>query len=735
MAGWNLKLFGEFRLSSSDGKEITALGRRDRAVLSYLVLCPGQRAGRERLAALIWSNRQDEQARHSLAQSTAVIRKALDDAHKSVVMSDAESLAIDGTAFNVDVVAFQELIGEGTLEALHRAGELYSGDLLQGVETRSEGFDEWLQAERNRLRSMATDALSRLADLYADAEDWDRVIEVATRVLDMDPLREDAHRSMMLAYAQSGRRALALQQFNTLTDVLDSELQVGPDPETQGLMEAIRKGADVEAGVPFSWPDPESGGRDGDTEVNGSGGSGATEMVPSAPVRRNIRVSNRLFWAAGGLFVLLLAVAVAVSATYWRVPELAPAPIGAYIRGIKEAVSPHPLSIAVLPFESYGDADAKDFADALSGGITTALSISSDMLVVARSSVRAYGKEPVATEVTAKDLRVRYILEGAVQKWNDQIAIDIGLVDTTRGQHRVWSETYRRQMTNIIQAQLDITFEVITSLQIRLTEGEQERINRMHGTRILGAWLAAAQAQKHLRRLTAQDTLIARANYERAIKLDPDYPGAWDGLAWTYFVNARFGWTNSPESSMRKAMELAERTLALDPDRPRTYSLLGSVSLLSGDFSTAVSLGERAVSLGPTDADAAALLAYTLTYTGEPERATSLIKRAIRLRPQPPQWYKWLLGRATRLAGRFDEAIKILSTASEEGPSSHIPLVELAAAYSEIGSPSLARATTAKIMRLSPEFTVRAWIAMSPYKDSEALEREVAALQSAGLPQ
>ena len=87
------------------------------------------------------------------------------------------------------------------------------------------------------------------------------------------------------------------------------------------------------------------------------------------------------------------------------------------------------------------------------------------------------------------------------------------------------------------------------------------------------------------------------------------------------------------------------------------------------------------------------------------------------------------------MAGRFDEAIKILSTASEEGPSSHIPLVELAAAYSEIGSPSLARATTAKIMRLSPEFTVRAWIAMSPYKDSEALEREVAALQSAGLPQ
>ena len=125
MTGWKLRLFGEFDLSSSDGTEIAALGRRDRAVLTYLILTPNQRESRERLAALLWSNRGEEQARHSLAQSTAVIRKALGDTDKNVVVSEPASLAIDWTKFDVDVLAFRELVDEGTLE--DRSNETMTG--------------------------------------------------------------------------------------------------------------------------------------------------------------------------------------------------------------------------------------------------------------------------------------------------------------------------------------------------------------------------------------------------------------------------------------------------------------------------------------------------------------------------------------------------------------------------------------------------------------------------------
>ena len=207
-----------------------------------------------------------------------------------------------------------------------------------------------------------------------------------------------------------------------------------------------------------------------------------------------------------------------------------------------------------------------------------------------------------------------------------------------------------------------------------------------------------------------------------------------EGLAWTYFVSARFGWTASRQEAALKAKQLAEQTLALDPSRPQTFSLLGSLSLLARDFDLSVKLGEKAFSLDPADSDVAALLAYTLTYTGEPERARTLVDLATSRRPVSPQWYDWLRGRAYRLTGRFKEAIEVLSAATSDRPTSPIPFIELAAAYSEANKPVLAKRTAAEILRLSPNFRLRDWIAMSPYKDENDLDREITALRATGLP-
>ncbi len=733
MTAWTLKIFGGFRLSSRDGTEVTSLGRRDRALLAYLALCPSRRVARDKLATLLWSERQDEQARHSLAQCTTVIRKALGDADKSVILSDADTVGLDVTAFDVDALAFEKLFSDGGRDALKQAAKVYTGDLLPGFEVNSEGFDQWVDGERNRLRGMAIDALASLTNLHADVGEWEAAIETAKRVLDLDILREDAHRALMLAYTWTGRRTLALQQYKLLADALQRELKVDPDREITELFDSIRKGSlldPVTADGPAQVPSAHEGEHNGPPARDNSTGESPLSGLHSG---RGARV-----WAyrvASGVVLALVTAVTVTAATFWRIPELAPAPIGAYVRDIKEAIAPHPLSIAVLPFESHGDSDAGTFANALSEGITAALSISSEMVVVSRSSVRSYGDRPAAAQDVAKDLNIRYILEGGVRKWGDQIGIEIGLVDALEGKHRVWGETYQRRTSDLIALQQDVTFEVITSLEIRLTEGEQERINRAHGTGNLEAWLAAAQGEKYLRQLNERDVTISRAYYDRAIKLDPNYPGAWDGLGWTYFVSARFGWTASPEEPIRKAQEMAERALALDPERPRTYSLLGSISLLTGDFSQAVKLGEKAVLLGPNDADAAALLAYTLTYTGEPERAIALIDRAIRLRPYPPRWYYWLLGRANRLAARFDKAEQILSAEREIEPRSFIPLVELAATYSEMKRLSLARGITAEITQGFPEFNIRSWTSMPPYKDPAAKEREVTALRSIGLPE
>lgn len=733
-----LKLLGGVRVAHADGAEISVRARKGQALLAYLALNQDQHTTREQLATLLWGDRFDEQARHSLRQSILALRKALADENASILHSTGEFLAISNKAVEVDALELQRLTLEGSQACLGQAVALYTGDLLAGVRAPSESFEEWLSVERVRYREIAIDAFTRLLRGQVNAGDIELALGTAQRLLDIDPSNEDAHRSLMSIYDESGKRAAALRQYRNYVDVVRREFDAEPDPAMAHFHSEIlareQRGCRVPGTDAVRGPAELSAARDEMSDEDPPAQSDAGGESPIASLGPRGRIRAWTYRAVGGVALTLLTAVIVIGATFWRIPELAPAPIGAYIQGVKNVIVPHPLSIAVLPLESHGDPDVAGFADALSEGITAALSISSEMVVVSRSSVRGYRDNPSAALEVAKELNVRYILEGGVHKWGDQIGVEIGLIDALKGQHRVWSETYQRRPADFIQAQQDITFEIITSLEIRLTEGEQERINRLHGTSILEAWLAAAQAEKHLRRLTPQDNMIARGIYERAIKLDPNYPGAWDGLAWTYLVEARFGWSSALETSIRKAKELAERTLALDPDRPRTYGLLGSISLLTGDFSTAVSFGEKAVSLGPNDADAAALLAYTLTYTGEPERAISLIQRAIRLRPSPPEWYQWLLGRANRLAGRLKEAVEILSGVVQDRSSSPIPLIELAAAYSENKSLVEARQVSAEIMRLLPEFTVEQWIAMSRYKDPAILERDIAALRAAGLP-
>ncbi len=313
--------------------------------------------------------------------------------------------------------------------------------------------------------------------------------------------------------------------------------------------------------------------------------------------------------------------------------------------------------------------------------------------------------------------------------------MEAGLVDSRQGRHRIWSESYTREVDDFLTFQQEVTFDIIRSLEIRLTEGEQERISRMTGTEELAAWLAAARGEKHLAILTPKDVMIARASYERALRIDPDYAGALEGMAWTYFIEARFGWTAERAGALSRAREIAGRALALEPDRPQTHSLLGSLRLLEGDFAGAIELGEKAFALDPNDSDVAALLAYTLTYTGEPERALSLIDRAIELKPVPSRWYTWLRGRALRVAGRPGEAIRVLAPVVARRPTSPIPLIELAAAYSQAGEQAMAEWAAEEIERLVPGFTVGQWMALSPYRSEETMVREAQALRATGLPE
>jgi TolB-like protein/Tfp pilus assembly protein PilF len=238
MAVAELTLFGTFALKLADGRIADLPGQKDRALLSILALNAGTPQSRERLASLLWSDRGDIQARDSLKHALTRIRQCLGDGLSSPLVADRQTAHLDPAALSTDVVRFEGLVREGMPEALERACALCSGDLLEGINIRDPGFEEWLLAERQRLHRLQEDALTRLLAPSLPTATRERA---ARRLLSLDPLREAASRTLMQIHVERGETAQAIKLFESLRDRLHAELGVKPEAETTRFYEAMRQ--------------------------------------------------------------------------------------------------------------------------------------------------------------------------------------------------------------------------------------------------------------------------------------------------------------------------------------------------------------------------------------------------------------------------------------------------------------------------------------------------------------
>src|SRR5262249_49860924 len=155
------------------------------------------------------------------------------------LVAEAQAVALEPAAVDVDVLTFEKLVAEGTAEAFERAAALYQGELLEGLGVDEPPFEEWLLAERERLRELALEALARLLAHQAKSPATERAIQTALRLLALDALEEPVHRTLMRLYARQGRRSAALKQYQVCLGVLRRELQAEPEPETRRLYQDI----------------------------------------------------------------------------------------------------------------------------------------------------------------------------------------------------------------------------------------------------------------------------------------------------------------------------------------------------------------------------------------------------------------------------------------------------------------------------------------------------------------
>ena len=190
-----LTLLGEFRArvapAAGSPADVRIPGRKVRALLAFLALSPDRAHERDSLAALLWGDTSDAEARHSLRQALSVLRRALPGA-----LRPGDRVEVTTPAVHVDAAEFERLAAGRDTASLDAAARLYRGDLLDGFHVQSEPFAEWLRAERERLRELAIDALARLLGAHERAGAVADGIRVGLRLLELDPLQEPVHRAI-----------------------------------------------------------------------------------------------------------------------------------------------------------------------------------------------------------------------------------------------------------------------------------------------------------------------------------------------------------------------------------------------------------------------------------------------------------------------------------------------------------------------------------------------------------
>ena len=338
----------------------------------------------------------------------------------------------------------------------------------------------------------------------------------------------------------------------------------------------------------------------------------------------------------------------------------------------KTALSlPNKPSIAVLPFSNMND-DPKheSFTDGISEDLTTQLSKISGLFVISRTSAFKYKGQSVDVRDVARDLGVRYVLEGSVRRAEDQVRINAQLIDATSGGH-IWAETYDDRFKNVFALQDRINQKIISALKVRLTDKE-EKIITYRGTNNVQAYDAFLLGERIRIYSKVRAFEEAEHQYERAIELDPRFGAAYAGLGHVIWIRAWESGAHNATSTkdLKRAQELADKAITLGDD-PVAHTLLNAIYLhQNGDHERAETVAQRAIEIDPNSSEALTALAEVRVYVDKSEEAIELLKKAMRLNPGFPDQYRLLLGQAFFNLRRYQDALDQFSKFCKDAAAS-----------------------------------------------------------------
>ena len=603
---------GRLRLSGRDDGRLAGLLAQPKrvALLAYLALArPRGFQSRDTILALFWPELDGRHARWALNQAIRYLRRALGQG--AVVSRGQNDIGLNPGHISCDAVAF-----EAACEAGHwdEAVAMYLGELLPGLcPDGSPELDQWVDAERDRLRHLAARAASARSEELVAGRDFTGAAEFARQAARLVPDDETGVRRLIELLNAAGDRAGAAQAYEHYASWLRRELELEPAPETQALIQSIRTGDGRRVSRTQHPLPPGSSPHDAHTPSATAATGAPVEGLRRRPSRRAL--------------VALLSVALLSAILLLR--------SAAKLLGPTEP----PLdrtAIAVLPFENLSaDGSHGYLARALQDEILTQLSKVGPIRVIGRTSVMKYvGPDIPPVGRIAKELGVGSVVEGTVQAADGRLRVHVELIDAATDR-QLWAEQYDRSLADVFAIESDVAQRIVQSVGAVLSGGERQELGRAP-TENAEAYQFYLQGRDYLVRQNhlRGDYAIAGQLLQRALALDSRFALAHATLS---LVDGEMYEDRYDPSPQRAAHQLREARLALRlaPDMPQAQIAMGVAhEYVTRDYVAALADYRRGLAGLPNDAGVWAHIAYVLPRMGRWDEAIEAYERAERLNPR-----------------------------------------------------------------------------------------------------
>ena len=389
-------------------------------------------------------------------------------------------------------------------------------------------------------------------------------------------------------------------------------------------------------------------------------------------------------------------------------------------------------SIAVLPFDNLGgDATTGRLADGLTEDVITDLSRFRDLSVIARSSIMPYKEKTTDVRQVGRDLRVRYILEGSIQRGGGQVRVTAQLIDAASGVH-VWSQRWDRPMEDVFAVQTELSEQVAG--QLGGYTGAVVATDRVAAARKRPSDLTAYDlyllAIENKQRETQASIATAIDLLNRSLEIDHSFARAWMLLGSCYAIALR--WTDDWDQTHALYEEYMHRAVELDPMDAEARAGLGFALAHDGDLEQAEAEFAEALRLNPNSADVLTRYAFWASAFGKPAQGAAMAERAMRLNPDAPPWALRFLRSAFVMAGQYEKAL-VVNRRLPKAMFVDADYIEEAVSLVALQRGSGAKAMVAEAVAKVPGISIEGWTGDPGWSDEDR-KRTVALMREAGFP-